>query len=96
MQRRARTSSSSIRESIRATATTGSDYHRLTERRASPSEYAKTRDAAARDTLIGAMLIHTGEADGMLCGTFGTHDLHLHYIDQVIGRRPGVRALLRR
>ena len=31
-----------------------------------------------------------GDADGMLCGTFGTHALHLHYIDQVIGRRSGV------
>jgi len=27
----------------------------------------------------------------MLCGTFGTHALHLHYIDHVIGLRPGVR-----
>jgi malate dehydrogenase (oxaloacetate-decarboxylating)(NADP+) len=44
-----------------------------------------------RNTLIGAMLIHRGEADGMLCGTFGTHALHLHYIDQVIGLRPGVK-----
>src|SRR5258708_15597316 len=43
-----------------------------------------------RLTLIGAMLIHRGEVDGMICGTFGTHDLHLHYIDQVIGRTPGV------
>jgi len=25
----------------------------------------------------------------MICGTFGTHNLHLHYIDQVIGRREG-------
>jgi len=41
-------------------------------------------------TLIGAMMIHRGDADGMICGTFGTHALHLHYIDQVIGRRPGV------
>jgi malate dehydrogenase (oxaloacetate-decarboxylating)(NADP+) len=37
------------------------------------------------------MLIHKGEADGLLCGTFGTHALHLHYIAQVIGLRPGVR-----
>ena len=36
------------------------------------------------------MMIHRGEADGMICGTFGTHDLHLHYIDQVIGKRRGV------
>jgi len=27
----------------------------------------------------------------MLCGTFGTHALHLQYIDQVIGLRPGVK-----
>src|SRR5258708_2558020 len=44
-----------------------------------------------RHTLIGAMMIYKGEADGMLCGTFGTHALHLEYIDQVIGLRPGVR-----
>ncbi|MCY7387866.1 MAG: NADP-dependent malic enzyme, partial [Burkholderiales bacterium] len=40
--------------------------------------------------LIGAMMMHKGEADGMVCGTFGTHDLHLHYVDQVIGRRKGI------
>jgi malate dehydrogenase (oxaloacetate-decarboxylating)(NADP+) len=34
-----------------------------------------------RHTLIGAM-IHRGEADGMVCGTFGTYALHLHYIDK--------------
>jgi hypothetical protein len=44
-----------------------------------------------RNTLIGSMLMVKGEADAMLCGTFGTHALHLHYIDQVIGLRPGVR-----
>jgi len=37
------------------------------------------------------MMIYKGEADGMLCGTFGTHALHLEYIDQVIGLRRGVR-----
>ena len=37
------------------------------------------------------MMMHRGEADGMLCGTFGTHGLHLHYVDQVIGLRPGVK-----
>jgi len=45
-----------------------------------------------RLTLIGAMMIHRGDADGMICGTFGTHALHLHYVDQVIGRRPGACA----
>jgi malate dehydrogenase (oxaloacetate-decarboxylating)(NADP+) len=45
-----------------------------------------------RHTLIGAMMIHKGDADGMICGTFGTHDLHLSYIDQVIGKRAGVNG----
>jgi malate dehydrogenase (oxaloacetate-decarboxylating)(NADP+) len=35
------------------------------------------------------MLLHKGEVDGMLCGTWGTTAAHLHYIDQVIGKRHG-------
>ncbi|MCC6210179.1 MAG: NADP-dependent malic enzyme [Burkholderiales bacterium] len=65
-------------------------YHRLTERRGVSPEYAKI-EMRRRLTLIGAMMIHKGEAEGMLCGTFGTHALHLHYLDQVIGRRAGIR-----
>jgi malate dehydrogenase (oxaloacetate-decarboxylating)(NADP+) len=42
--------------------------------------------------LIGAMMMHKGEADGMLCGTFGTHGPHLAYIDQVLGRRAGANV----
>ena len=38
-----------------------------------------------RLTLISAMLLHKGEVDGMLCGTWGTTWNHLHYIDQVTG-----------
>ncbi len=64
-------------------------YHKLTERRGVSPEYAKI-EMRRRLTLIGAMMIYKGEADGMICGTFGTHALHLHYIDQVIGLRPGV------
>jgi len=43
-----------------------------------------------RLTLIGSMLLHKDEVDGMICGTWGTTPIHLQYIDQVIGRRPGV------
>jgi malate dehydrogenase (oxaloacetate-decarboxylating)(NADP+) len=63
-------------------------YHQLTERKGVSPEYARI-EMRRRQTLIGAMMIHKGEADGMLCGTFGTHALHLHYVDQVIGRRAG-------
>jgi malate dehydrogenase (oxaloacetate-decarboxylating)(NADP+) len=65
-------------------------YHKLTERKGVSPEYAKI-ETRRRNTLIGAMMIHKGEADGMLCGTFGTHALHLQYVDQIIGRRKGVR-----
>jgi malate dehydrogenase (oxaloacetate-decarboxylating)(NADP+) len=67
-----------------------STYHRLTERRGVSPEYARI-EMRRRLTLIGAMMIHKGEAEGMLCGTFGTHALHLEYVDQVIGRRPGIK-----
>ena len=65
-------------------------YHRLTERKGVSPEYAKI-EMRRRLTLIGAMMIYKGEAEGMLCGMFGTHALHLQYIDQVIGLRPGVK-----
>jgi malate dehydrogenase (oxaloacetate-decarboxylating)(NADP+) len=64
-------------------------YHQLTERKGVSPDYARV-EMRRRHTLIGAMLMYKGEADGMLCGTFGTHALHLRYIDQVIGMRPGV------
>jgi malate dehydrogenase (oxaloacetate-decarboxylating)(NADP+) len=65
-------------------------YHKLTERKGVSPEYARV-EMRRRNTLIGAMLMHKGEADGMLCGTFGTHAEHLRYVDQVIGLRAGAR-----
>jgi malate dehydrogenase (oxaloacetate-decarboxylating)(NADP+) len=67
-------------------------YLELTERDGVSEHYAKI-EMRRRHTLIGAMMVHLGDADGMLCGTFGTTDLHLHYINQVIGRRPGTTVL---
>ncbi|HEX3849082.1 MAG TPA: NADP-dependent malic enzyme [Steroidobacteraceae bacterium] len=64
-------------------------YHRLTERRGVTAQYAKL-EMRRRTTLIAAMLLKKGEADGLICGTISTTARHLHYIDQVIGRRAGV------
>jgi len=64
-------------------------YHQLTDRKGVTEQLAKI-EMRRRLTLIGAMLLHKGEVDGMLCGTWGTTSLHLHYIDQVIGKRAGV------
>jgi malate dehydrogenase (oxaloacetate-decarboxylating)(NADP+) len=63
-------------------------YHRMTERKGVTAPIAKI-EMRRRLTLIGAMLLHKGEVDGLLCGTWGTTHAHLQYIDQVIGKRPG-------
>nr|WP_315224798.1 NADP-dependent malic enzyme [uncultured Albidiferax sp.] len=63
-------------------------YHRMTERKGVTAQMAKI-EMRRRLTLIGGMLLHKGEVDGMICGTWGHTAIHLHYIDQVIGKREG-------
>jgi malate dehydrogenase (oxaloacetate-decarboxylating)(NADP+) len=65
------------------------DYHRMTRRSGVTAQYAKL-EMRRRTTLIAAMLLKKGEADGLICGTISTTARHLHYIDQVIGRCAGV------
>jgi len=64
-------------------------YHRIMRRSGVTAQYAKL-EMRRRTTLIAAMLLKKGEADGLICGTISTTARHLQYIDQVIGRRPGV------
>ena len=64
-------------------------YHRLTERKGITAPIAKI-EMRRRLSLIGAMLLHHGDVDGLICGTWGTNPMHLNYIDQVIGKRAGV------
>lgn len=64
------------------------EYLRLAERRGVSPQYAQI-EMRRRHTLIGAMMVHRVEADGMICGAFGAYAVHLQYIDQVIGRRSG-------
>jgi malate dehydrogenase (oxaloacetate-decarboxylating)(NADP+) len=64
-------------------------YHRMTERKGVTVQMAKI-EMRRRLTLIGSMLLHKDEVDGLICGTWGTTQMHLQYIDQVIGRRAGV------
>jgi len=42
-----------------------------------------------RLTLIGAMMVKMGDADGLICGTVSGYANHLRYIDQMIGKQPG-------
>jgi malate dehydrogenase (oxaloacetate-decarboxylating)(NADP+) len=66
-------------------------YLRMTERKGVTQQLAKI-EMRRRLTLISAMMLHKGEVDGMLCGTWGTTATHLSYIDQVIGKRAGVKT----
>ena len=66
-------------------------YHRLTERKGVTEQFAKI-EMRRRLTLIAAMLLHKGEVDGMICGTWGSTQQHLAHIDQIIGRRAGVNT----
>ena len=63
-------------------------YHRMTERKGITAPIAKI-EMRRRLTLIGSMLLHKGEVDGLICGTWNNTAIHLHYIDQVIGKRAG-------
>ncbi len=66
-------------------------YWHMTKRRGVTEQYAKI-EMRRRHTLIGAMMIHKKEADGMICGTFGTVGSHLDYVDQVLGKREGANV----
>ncbi len=66
-------------------------YHRMTQRKGVTTQVAKI-EMRRRLTLIGAMLLHKGDVDGLICGTWGTTLTHLPYIDQVIGKRAGVQT----
>ena len=63
-------------------------YHKLMARKGISEQMAKL-EMRRRTTLIGAMLVNQGEADGMICGTVSTTHRHLHFIDQVIGKKEG-------
>ncbi|WP_075793419.1 NADP-dependent malic enzyme [Massilia putida] len=63
-------------------------YHRMVMRKGVTEDLARLA-MRRRHTLIGAMMIHKGDADGMICGTYGTTEVHLQYIDQVLGKRAG-------
>ena len=66
-------------------------YYELTKRRGMTVPMAKI-EMRRRLVLIAAMLLRSGDVDGLICGTWGTLDMHLRYIDQVIGKKPGAHT----
>jgi malate dehydrogenase (oxaloacetate-decarboxylating)(NADP+) len=66
-------------------------YWELMCRRGITKEMARV-EMRRRLTLIGAMMVHMGDADGMICGTVGTYGNHLRFIDEVLGQQPNART----
>ncbi len=66
-------------------------YHQMVMRKGVTADMAKLA-MRRRHTLIGAMMVHKGDADGMICGTYGTTWTHLDFIDKVLGKRAGAKV----
>ncbi|MDN3452933.1 MULTISPECIES: NADP-dependent malic enzyme [unclassified Psychrobacter] len=64
-------------------------YYEKNKRRGVSIELAR-RDVRRKTTLIGSLLVENGAADGMVCGTFGHYQLHLKYVESVIGKKEGM------
>ncbi|WP_298854433.1 NADP-dependent malic enzyme [uncultured Ruegeria sp.] len=57
-------------------------YHQIMQRRGVTPDLAKAI-MRTNTTAIGAIMVHRGEADSMICGTFGEYRWHLNYVEQV-------------
>ncbi|MEN8739920.1 MAG: phosphate acyltransferase, partial [Phaeobacter gallaeciensis] len=59
-------------------------YHKLMQRQGVTPDLAKAI-MRTNTTAIGAIMVHRGEADSLICGTFGEYRWHLNYVTQVLG-----------
>ncbi|ANP38656.1 phosphate acetyltransferase [Phaeobacter gallaeciensis] len=59
-------------------------YHKLMQRKGVTPDLAKAI-MRTNTTAIGAIMVHRGEADSLICGTFGEYRWHLNYVTQVLG-----------
>ncbi len=59
-------------------------YHKLMARKGVTPDLAKAI-MRTNTTAIGAVMVQRGEADSMICGTFGQYLWHLKYITEVLG-----------
>ena len=58
-------------------------YHGLMERKGVTPDLARAV-MRTNTTAIGAVMVHRGEADSLICGTFGQYLWHLNYICQIL------------
>ena len=62
------------------------EYHFLVSRKGVSEDAAKTI-VRTNTTVIAALAVRLGDADSMICGTYGRFDFHVKYIIDVIGRK---------
>lgn len=65
-------------------------YHSLNERRGVTIDDAKTI-VRTNTTVIAGLMLQRGEADAMICGTYGQYNWHLKYVLDIIGKAEGVK-----
>ncbi|MEL6959278.1 MAG: NADP-dependent malic enzyme [Pseudomonadota bacterium] len=68
-------------------------YHGLMSRRGVTPDLARAI-MRTNTTAIGAVMVQRGEADSMICGTFGQFRWHLNYIEQILGEDHKVQGAL--
>lgn len=66
------------------------DYYQRTQRQGVTAELAR-RDMRRKTSLIGSMMVERGDADGMICGTFGAYHMHLSYVERIIAKKAEVK-----
>jgi len=67
-------------------------YHEIMERDGVSPETARTI-IRTNTTVISAMMLKRGEADAMICGTYGHYDWHMRHVMEVIGKAEGVNDI---
>ncbi|MHC0054550.1 NADP-dependent malic enzyme [Actibacterium sp. D379-3] len=60
-------------------------YHMLMARRGVTPDLARTI-LRTNTTAIAGIMVHRGDADSMICGTFGQYLWHLNYVRQLLAR----------
>ncbi|EOD8413364.1 NADP-dependent oxaloacetate-decarboxylating malate dehydrogenase [Cronobacter turicensis] len=67
------------------------EYYSIMKRRGITQEQAQ-RAVIGNSTVIGAIMVHRGEVDAMICGTIGDYHEHFSVVQQIFGYRDGVKA----
>ncbi len=67
-------------------------YHQLMKRRGVTIDIAKMR-VRSDATIIGALLLKLGYADGLICGISGRFAHHMRQVEEIIGKAPGHNTL---